>query len=198
MDLPPVVSQDEWQAARDELLAKEKEATRARTRSPPSAAGCRGSASRRTTSSRARAARRAARPVRGAPPAAPLPLHVRPEPGRGLRRLLDVRRPNRPPRAPARARHDSFALVSRAPLAKIEPYRKRMGWTIPWYSSFGATSTSTSASRPETPQPGISTRTARRSASASFLRDGDSVFRTYFTTTPRRRGARQRLDASST
>ena len=29
MNLPPVVSAAEWQAARDELLAKEKEATRA-------------------------------------------------------------------------------------------------------------------------------------------------------------------------
>jgi predicted dithiol-disulfide oxidoreductase (DUF899 family) len=28
--------------------------------------------------------------------------------------------------------------VSRAPLKKIEAYRKRMGWTIPWYSSFGS------------------------------------------------------------
>jgi predicted dithiol-disulfide oxidoreductase (DUF899 family) len=25
-----------------------------------------------------------------------------------------------------------------APLKKIEAYRKRMGWTIPWYSSFGS------------------------------------------------------------
>src|SRR5919202_2905446 len=30
MDLPPVVSETEWQAARDALLAKEKEATRVR------------------------------------------------------------------------------------------------------------------------------------------------------------------------
>jgi predicted dithiol-disulfide oxidoreductase (DUF899 family) len=34
--------------------------------------------------------------------------------------------------------HDTtFALVSRAPLAKIEAYRKARGWDIPWYSSFG-------------------------------------------------------------
>lgn len=36
------------------------------------------------------------------------------------------------------ARKTSIALVSRAPLAKIEPFRKRMGWTVPWYSSFGS------------------------------------------------------------
>jgi predicted dithiol-disulfide oxidoreductase (DUF899 family) len=34
--------------------------------------------------------------------------------------------------------HDTtFALVSRAPLAKLEAYRKERGWDIPWYSSFG-------------------------------------------------------------
>jgi predicted dithiol-disulfide oxidoreductase (DUF899 family) len=36
------------------------------------------------------------------------------------------------------ARGTSLALVSRAPLAKIEPFKKRMGWSVPWYSSFGS------------------------------------------------------------
>jgi len=36
------------------------------------------------------------------------------------------------------ARDTTLALVSRAPLARIEPFRQRMGWTIPWYSSFGS------------------------------------------------------------
>jgi predicted dithiol-disulfide oxidoreductase (DUF899 family) len=36
------------------------------------------------------------------------------------------------------ARGTSLALVSRAPLAKIQPFKKRMGWTVPWYSSFGS------------------------------------------------------------
>ncbi|MGH7308530.1 MAG: DUF899 domain-containing protein [Candidatus Rokuibacteriota bacterium] len=36
------------------------------------------------------------------------------------------------------ARDTSLVLVSRAPLARIEPFRKRMGWTVPWYSSFGS------------------------------------------------------------
>lgn len=31
----------------------------------------------------------------------------------------------------------TLVLVSRAPVAKIEEYRKRMGWQFPWYSSFG-------------------------------------------------------------
>ena len=35
------------------------------------------------------------------------------------------------------ARDVSFAAVSRAPLAEIEAFRKRMGWTFPWVSSYG-------------------------------------------------------------
>jgi predicted dithiol-disulfide oxidoreductase (DUF899 family) len=33
----------------------------------------------------------------------------------------------------------TFVLISRAPLAKIEKWKARMGWTIPWYSSAGTT-----------------------------------------------------------
>jgi len=36
------------------------------------------------------------------------------------------------------ARGTTLALVSRAPLSKIEPFKKRMGWALPWYSSFGS------------------------------------------------------------
>jgi predicted dithiol-disulfide oxidoreductase (DUF899 family) len=35
------------------------------------------------------------------------------------------------------ARETTLILVSRAPLAKIEKFKTRMGWAIPWYSSFG-------------------------------------------------------------
>jgi len=35
------------------------------------------------------------------------------------------------------ARDTAFVVVSRAPLAKIEAFKKRMGWTVPWVSSFG-------------------------------------------------------------
>jgi predicted dithiol-disulfide oxidoreductase (DUF899 family) len=31
----------------------------------------------------------------------------------------------------------TFALVSRAPLDKLERWKTRMGWTVPWYSSAG-------------------------------------------------------------
>jgi predicted dithiol-disulfide oxidoreductase (DUF899 family) len=36
------------------------------------------------------------------------------------------------------ARDTSLALVSRGPLAKLESFKARMGWTVPWYSSFGS------------------------------------------------------------
>ena len=32
-------------------------------------------------------------------------------------------------------RGTTLALISRAPLAKISPFRARMGWKLPWYSS---------------------------------------------------------------
>jgi predicted dithiol-disulfide oxidoreductase (DUF899 family) len=32
----------------------------------------------------------------------------------------------------------TLALVSRAPIASIERFKKRMGWTVPWYSSAGS------------------------------------------------------------
>src|SRR5881275_349535 len=37
------------------------------------------------------------------------------------------------------ANHDvTLAAVSRAPLAKLQAYKRRMGWTFPWASSFAS------------------------------------------------------------
>jgi predicted dithiol-disulfide oxidoreductase (DUF899 family) len=37
------------------------------------------------------------------------------------------------------ANHDvTLSAVSRAPLAKLQAYKRRMGWTFPWASSFGS------------------------------------------------------------
>ncbi len=97
------------------------------------------------------------------------------------------------------ARDTSFALVSRAPLAKLEGYRQRKGWTLPWYSSadsdfnydfhvsldaskaplmfnyrdqaeLEAVGMGWTAEAP-TEQPGVS----------AFLNDGDAIFHTYST-----------------
>ena len=70
------------------------------------------------------------------------------------------------------ARGVSFALVSRAPLPKIESYRRRMGWTVPWYSS---------ADSDFNQDFDITVGDDERFGLSVFLRDGDDVFRTYFT-----------------
>lgn len=36
------------------------------------------------------------------------------------------------------ARDTSFVLVSRAPIEKLEAYRRAQGWDLPWYSSFAS------------------------------------------------------------
>src|SRR6266446_5600954 len=37
------------------------------------------------------------------------------------------------------AHHDvTLSVVSRAPLAKLQAYKRRMGWTFPWASSLGS------------------------------------------------------------
>lgn len=34
------------------------------------------------------------------------------------------------------ARNTSLAVISRAPLTKSLPFKMRMGWTVPWFSSY--------------------------------------------------------------
>jgi predicted dithiol-disulfide oxidoreductase (DUF899 family) len=71
-----------------------------------------------------------------------------------------------------RARDTSLVLVSRAPLENIQAYQRRMGWTIPWYSS---------ARSDFNDDFGLSTRQGETFGLSVFFRDGDRVFRTYFT-----------------
>jgi predicted dithiol-disulfide oxidoreductase (DUF899 family) len=78
------------------------------------------------------------------------------------------------------ARDTSFALVSRAPIAKIETYRKRMGWGIPWYSSFASDFNHDMGVGPESPRPGEQ-QDGETFGLSVFLRDGEEVHRSYFT-----------------
>jgi predicted dithiol-disulfide oxidoreductase (DUF899 family) len=71
------------------------------------------------------------------------------------------------------ARDTSFVLVSRAPLASITAYKERMGWDIPWYS------TSESDFNIDF---GLTTKTGETFGLSVFLRDGDDIYRSYFTT----------------
>ncbi|MFF9620930.1 DUF899 domain-containing protein [Streptomyces griseosporeus] len=74
------------------------------------------------------------------------------------------------------ARGTSFAVVSRAPYPKILPFKARMGWTLPWYSSCGSGFNQDFGVTLErdgelVERPGLS----------CFLRDRDRVFHTYST-----------------
>lgn len=137
-ELPPVVSRAEWLAARKALLQREKEATHARD------------------------ALNAER--RRLPLVAIDKDYVFEGPAGevGLADLFEGRRQlivyhfmflreqgqgcpgcshfadNMPHLSHLRAYGTAFALVSRAPLAEIETFKRRMGWTLPWYSSFGS------------------------------------------------------------
>jgi len=98
-----------------------------------------------------------------------------------------------------RQRETSFAAVSRAPQSKIGPFRARMGWAFPWYSSHGSDFnhdfhvTADERVRPvllnyrttdELAEHGLDWSPARRGdypGMSAFLRDGDQVFHTYST-----------------
>lgn len=175
--LPHVVSQSEWQAAQAGMLAKEKQATRARD---------------------ALAAERRRQPmVRIDKDYVFEGLHGKAHLGdlfEGRRQLLlyhfmfapgvhgwpDAGCPGcsmfvdylcHP--AHLHARDTSLVLVSRAPLANIERYRNRMGWERPWYSSDGSDfNRDMGVTIDQGESPGLSV----------FLRDGDDVYRTYFVT----------------
>ncbi len=68
------------------------------------------------------------------------------------------------------ARDTSFVMVSRAPLADFQAFKKRMGWTLPWYSSYGSDfNYDYEVSTENGESPGVS----------AFYRDGDEVFHTY-------------------
>jgi predicted dithiol-disulfide oxidoreductase (DUF899 family) len=65
------------------------------------------------------------------------------------------------------ARDTSLVLVSRAPIAEIEAFRRRMEWKIPWFSTLDDFN----------PDFGVASGFGLN----VFLRAGDRIFRTYFT-----------------
>lgn len=65
------------------------------------------------------------------------------------------------------ARNTSLVFVSKAPVAEIESIRRRMGWSVPWYESRDSFSVDFDVN-------GFAINV--------FYRDGDRVYRTYFTT----------------
>jgi predicted dithiol-disulfide oxidoreductase (DUF899 family) len=70
------------------------------------------------------------------------------------------------------ARDTSLALVSRAPVERLQAYRERMGWTQPWYSS---------ADSDFNRDLGLTTDGGESFALSVFYNDGGRILRTYFT-----------------
>lgn len=84
-------------------------------------------------------------------------------------------------------RDTSFALISRAPLAKLNAYRERKGWPLPWYSSFGSDFNydfhATLDEKVAPPEYNYRDLTYRGEAHALsvFFRINDDIFHTYST-----------------
>ena len=171
MNTPPIVSSQEWEAAREELLVKEKELTRARDA---------------LAAERRRMPRMAVeRDYRFEGPDGEVRLRDLfegrrqlivyrfflepavdgwPEGGcTGCSRLADqMTHP-----AHLNARDTTLAFVSRAPQAEIQRYRARMGWEVlPWYTI--------------TDDFDADFDVDEWHGTNAFIRDGDRVFRTYF------------------
>ena len=170
MQLPPIVSPQEWEAARQELLVREKELTRARDS---------------LAAQRRRMPRMAVeKPYRFEGPDGPAGL----EDLFAERRQLIVYRfffepgvKNWPERgcpgcsfvadqvahlAHLNARDTTLVFASRAPQAEIARLKDRMGWDIPWYTI--------------TDEFDADFDVAEWHGTNAFLRDGGEIFRTYF------------------
>ncbi|WBX79328.1 DUF899 domain-containing protein [Virgibacillus salarius] len=199
LQLPPIVSRDEWLIARKELLAKEKEFTIARD---------------------------GLNAMRRQLPMVEINKDYVFDSPHGKTSLLDLFEgrlqlivqhfmfdPDWEAGCPAcslatdnvghlshlHARNTSLAMISRAPLSKIQHYKKRMGWDIPWYSSFNSDfnydfhATLDESVTPieynyltkeELMEKGVpldSEQSMEVPGFSSFLRNGDRIFHTYTT-----------------
>ncbi|MFD5270933.1 DUF899 domain-containing protein [Streptomyces sp. NPDC058335] len=176
MSLPEIVSREEWHAAREELLVKEKVVTRARD---------------------------ALNAERRRLPMVEIAEEYVFDGGDGKASLLDLFEGRHQlvvhhfmfaPEweagcrscsafldqighlAHLKARGTSFAVVSRAPFPRILPFKARMGWTLPWYSSYD-----NDFNRDFEVTLEQSGQLVERPGLSCFLRDGDRVFHTYST-----------------
>jgi predicted dithiol-disulfide oxidoreductase (DUF899 family) len=70
------------------------------------------------------------------------------------------------------ARDTSIALISRAPVANLLAYKKRMGWDLPWYSSLDSEFNSDMGSTVDNDE---------HHMASVFLRNNDQIYRTYYT-----------------
>jgi predicted dithiol-disulfide oxidoreductase (DUF899 family) len=171
-----VVSPAEWQAAREALLAKEKEATRARDALAVERRGLpivridedyvfKGPEGKVSLLDMFEGRRQLIiYHFMFAPDVEGWPTAGCPGCSMFVDQLCDL--------AHLYARDTSFALVSRALPVQIEPYKQRKGWDVPWYSSSGSDFNVDFD---------VSTNEGETFGLSVFVRDEDSVFRTYFT-----------------
>jgi predicted dithiol-disulfide oxidoreductase (DUF899 family) len=178
MKTPPIVSSQEWDAAHQQLLAKEKELTRARDalaaerrRMPWLAVekeyefdGPKGRASLLDLFE----GRRQLVVYRAffEPGVFGWPDHACPGCSMIADQVADVAHLN--------ARDTTLVFASRAPQPDIERVKARMGWTMPWYTMTGDPDNATDS--PFDADFGVD----EWHGTNAFIRDGDSVFRTYF------------------
>ncbi|MCR6485914.1 DUF899 domain-containing protein [Amycolatopsis sp. OK19-0408] len=164
-----IVSAEEWQAARDALLVKEKAHMKA--------------ADRLAAERRRLPMVRFAADYRFEGADGPVTLldlfdgrrqlivyHFMLHPGDeagcpGCSLIVD----NLPHLAHLHARDVTLEVVAPATLAEIERYKARMGWDVPWVSAHGSAFTEDCG-------------VGAGFGVSVFLREGDDVFRTYFTT----------------
>ncbi|MEU8755713.1 DUF899 domain-containing protein [Streptomyces chartreusis] len=176
MSLPEIVPREQWRAAREELLVKEKAATRARD---------------------------ALNAERRRLPMVEVEEEYVFEGGDGKATLLDLFEGRHQlvvyhfmfaPEwdagcrscsgfldqighlAHLKARGTNFVAVSRAPFTRILPFKARMGWTMPWFSSFASDFNRDFEATLE-----LDGELVERPGVSCFLRDRDRVFHTYST-----------------
>jgi len=81
----------------------------------------------------------------------------------------------------------SFKLISRAPLEDIQKFKERMGWEFDWVSSYGTDFNSDIGASAPNPSPPKNPDAAylediERPSISVFYREGNQVYHTYFTT----------------
>ena len=196
MTVPQVVSASEWLAARKELLAAEARAVDALAEATARRRNCRPCRWRRTMFSTARAAKRACWTCSKAGVSSSSSTSCSTRPGTRAARTARMRRTAWGDLAHLHACDTTFAAVSRAPIGKIEAFRRRMGWSFPWYSSLGSdfnydfhvTHDEDVApveydfkTKEELIEAGQewSIRPGEKGGLSVFLRDGDAVLHTY-------------------
>jgi predicted dithiol-disulfide oxidoreductase (DUF899 family) len=169
MDLPPIVSAEEWKAAREELLVKEKQLTRARDA---------------LAAERRRMPRLAVtKEYRFDGPNGPASLLDLFDGRRQLivyRFFFEAGVANWPESgcpgcsfladqvahlAHLNARDTTLVFASRAPQEDIARWKERMGWDIPWYTI--------------TDDFDVDFEVDEWHGTNAFIRDGEEIFRTY-------------------